>query len=344
MRTWKKIFLIGSGIAALIAGYSSYYIIDQKEQAVITSFGKPVRVILNPIEDEYIRKKTEVIKEGYTKEGIDYAEGAGLYFKLPWHSVNRFDRRLLKWEGYPEQITTKEKKYIFVSDTTRGIIINPREYFRIIGADLQAESRITDITDSSSRTAIAERDLIEIVRTSNREMQVAEKELKENIKIGEVKEGREKVMDKIEEVIRNMCDSFGIEIHKDGYLMINVTYPNDVKESVENNMISERTRIAEKYKSEGDGEYQKTMGKIELDKKTIMSEAYKTAEAIKGEGEAGALKIYADAYNKDPDLYNFLKTLELYKKGFTKNTKLILGTDNDLLKFLKGNVQEEKKE
>jgi membrane protease subunit HflC len=203
----------------------------------------------------------------------------------------------------------------------------------------QAHARLDDIIDSSARNSITKRDLIEVVRTDNRQMRVAEEELRETTEVGHVSEGRPKIVAEITEDSKKACEEYGIGIHTSGVLIKGLTYVQEVKEKVEDRMIEERERIAKKYTSEGEGEYEKIMGDKEREIKTILSEAYKTAKQIEGIADANATEIYAKAFGKDPDFYRFWKTLELYEEyiGGDK-TRLILGTDNPLLEIIKGNI------
>jgi len=329
----------------LICLSSSMYVIDQTDQAVITQFGKPVRIIINPIEGREKDQISTELKDKYSKEGIAIVEGAGLRFKMPFiQSVRKFERRLLRWNGFPEQIPTKDKKYIWVDSTARWHIKDPLQFLRSVGTEEQAHSRLDDIIDSSTRNSITKRDLIEVVRTDNREMRVAEEELRETIMVGQVSEGRPKIVAEITEASRKSCLEYGIGIHSSGVLIKGLTYVEDVKLKVEDRMIEERQRIAKKYISEGEGEYEKIMGAKEREVKTILSVAYKTAQEIEGVADANATQIYAKAFGKDPEFYRFWKTLKLYEEHIGgEKTRLILGTDNPLLNMIKGEIPETKK-
>lgn len=320
----------------------SAYIVDQTEQAVVTQFGKPVRVIVNPIEGRDRETLLAELKARYGKEGIAVGEGAGLRFRIPFiQSVRRFERRLLRWNGYPEQVPTKDKKYIWVDSTARWFIKDPLRFLRSVGTEEQAHARLDDIIDSSTRNSITSRNLIEIVRTDNREMRVAEEELRETARVDPVSEGRPKIVAEITEMSRKACEEYGIGIHSSGVLIKGLNYVEEVKQKVEDRMIEERQRIAKKYISEGEGEYERIMGDKERETKTILSEAYKEAQQIEGTADAKATEIYAKAYGKDPEFYRFWKTLELYEQHFGGDqTRLILGTDNPLLDLIKGDVLE----
>lgn len=330
--------LIKAGVVTLgiITGISALYKIDQTEQAVITQFGKPVKVILNHIEEAW----GDEVKETYEKEELSIDEGPGLKVKLPFiQNVRRYDRRLLRWNGYPEEIPTKDKKYIWIDATARWYIKDPLKFLRTVGTEEQAHARLDDIIDAATRNAITKMDLIEIVRTDNRGMQVAEEELRETIKVGKVYEGRPKIVKEITETSRENCREYGIDIHSEGILIKGLTYVESVKEKVEDRMIAERKRIAERYLSEGQGEYERIQGMKEKDVKEIRSEAYKTARKIEGEADRKAVKIYADAYNKDTYFYRFIKTLEVYEKSLS-GSRLIIGTDNPLLELMKGTTRD----
>ncbi|MBN1126757.1 MAG: protease modulator HflC [Sedimentisphaerales bacterium] len=317
---------------------SSMYIVDQTEQAVVTQFGKPVRVIINPIEGKDREETLSGLKAKYAAEGIRISEGAGLRFRIPFvQQAKKFERRLVRWNGYPEQIPTKDKKYIWVDSTARWYIKDPLQFLRSVGTVEQAHARLDDIIDSSTRNSITKRDLIEIVRTDNRPMRVAEEELRETTEVGQVTEGRPEIVAEITEVSQMACEEYGIGIHSSGVLIKGLTYVQEVKDKIEERMVEERQRIAKKYTSEGEGEFERIMGEKERELKTILSEAYKTAKEIEGQADAKATEIYAAAFGTDPDFYRFWKTLELYEESLGgEKTRLILGTDNPLLEWIKG--------
>lgn len=317
---------------------ASMYIVDQKEQAVVTFFGKPVRVIVNPVEGTGQEETLNALRTKYEREGIVVSEGAGLRFRIPFvQSVRKFERRLLRWNGNPEQIPTKDKRYIWVDSTARWYIKDPLQFLRSVGTEEQAQARLDDIIDSSTRNSITKRDIIEIVRTDDRVMRVAEEELQDTTNVGQVTEGRAQIVAEISRTSQLACEEYGIGIRDNGVLLKGLSYVEDVKTKVEDRMIEERQRIAKKYTSEGEGEFERIMGEKERDVKTIISEAYKEAQEIEGGADAEAAQIYADAYGVDPEFYRFWKTLELYEQyiGGTK-TKLILGTDNPLFGLIKG--------
>ncbi len=339
-----RIIVIVFLLIVIIVSSSSMYIVDETQQAVVTQFGKPVTVVINPIEGRRTQETLTRLKDKYTGEGIAVAEGAGLRFKVPFiQSVRKFERRLLRWNGYPEQIPTKDKKYIRIDSTARWYIEDPLQFLRSVGTEEQAHARLDDIIDSSTRNSITKRDLLEIVRTDNRDMRVAEEELLETTKVGQVAEGRPKIVAEITESSRKACEDYGIGIHSSGVLIKGLTYVQDVKTKVEDRMIEERLRIAKKYTSEGEGEFERIMGDRERDVKTILSEAYKTAKEIEGAADAEATQLYAEGFGIDPDFYRFWRTLELYENYIGgEKTRLILGADNPLLEMIKGEILQTK--
>jgi membrane protease subunit HflC len=333
-----KTALATLGVAVAIAGCSGLYTIDQREQAVVTQFGRPVRVILNPVRKNGDEKKIESLKENYSKQGISVAEGPGLYWKTPFiQSVKRFDRRLLRWDGFPEEVPTVDKKYIWVDTTARWEIVDPLTYMTKVGTEETGHARLDDIIDSTTRNSLTKRDIISIVRTDDREMRVIEKELAQTTDFGKVIGGRPAVVKEISDKVAETSKQYGIGIYgNNGVLIKGLNYVSSVQDSLIQRMISERQRIAQRYESEGDGEYRKIMGDKEKKLKEIQSGAYKQAREIEGKADAKATEIYALMLNKDPEFYRFARTLELYESSIGTNTVLILGTDNSLLEFVKG--------
>ncbi len=318
----------------LITALNSVYTVNQTQQAVVTQLGKPVKVIINTVEADEAQK-TE-LKQRYQNKGIEVEEGPGLKFKVPFvQSVKKYESRLLRWNGQPEEIPTKDKKYIWVDLTARWYIADPLKFLESVGTEQQAQGRLDDIIDSTVRNSITKRDLLEIVRTDNREMQVTEEELNETTNVGRIEEGRLEIVKEITALSVEACKQYGIGIHPEGILMKGIIYVDSVKQTVEERMIAERKRIAQKYISEGNGEFARIMGLKVKEVKNLRSEAYKLARDEEGTADATALKTYAEAYSSDPDFYNFLKTLELYKKSLD-GSKLIIGIDNPLFNLLNG--------
>jgi len=300
--------LVISGIVALvilIVLSNSLYTVDQREQIVITQFGDPVRVVKSP----------------------------GLNIKTPFiQQLTRFDKRILEWDGLATQIPTKDKKFILVDTYARWKIIEPLKFYQSVGDELNAQLRLDNVLDATVRDIITDHMLIEAVRSSNRPLAKTEEDQIEN-EVIEIQFGREELTRLILAGAAEMTKAYGIELIDVRIKHIN--YVQSVREKVFSRMIAERERIAEQYRSEGQGERSRILGGMEKDLKEISSQAYKTAEEIRGKADAQSTKIYAGAYNRDPDFYSFLKAMETYKTSIDEDTWLILTTDSDYLKYLK---------
>ncbi len=306
----KSMAFIGVlAILALIFLSSSAYIVNEKEQVVITQFGKPVG---KPITE------------------------AGLHFKIPFiQKANFFEKRWLEWDGDANQVTTKDKKYIWIDTYARWRIKDPLKFFETVGNEMGAQSRLDDILDGETRIAIAKYNLIEVVRTTNRPMEMAATysgELSDNSEFI-VKVGREKITRQILEKVSKITPSYGIEVVDVRIKRVN--YVESVRQKVYQRMISERKRIAEQYRSEGMGKKAEIIGKTQRELEKIRSEAYKKAQEIKGKADAEATRIYAQAYSKDPQFYKFLKTLETLEKTVKTDNILILSTDSEVYRLMK---------
>ena len=287
---------------------STFYTVPMTQQVIITRFGKPVG---KPV-------KTP-----------------GLHIKRPFvEKVIRFDKRILEWDGDPNQIPTKDKKYIWVNTYARWKITDPLKFYQSVRNEMGAQARLDDILDAATRDYITSHVLLEVVRNSNREMETAENELELAADIkAPIKWGRDKITRQILKKASKIVPQYGIELVDVRIKHIN--YVKEVRTKVYERMISERTRIAEKYRSEGQGKKAEIEGQMEKELQRITSEAYRTAQEIKGKADAQATVIYAEAYNNDPEFYSFIKTLETYKKSLKKNSWLIISTDNDFFKYLK---------
>jgi membrane protease subunit HflC len=309
--TKKLIIVILSLIVALILIFESAYIVKETEQVVITQFGKPVGQAITT---------------------------SGLKFKTPFiQKTNFFEKRFLAWDGDPNQIPTKDKKYIFVDTYARWQITDPLKFFIRLTNERGAISRLADILDGETRDFVAGHNLEEVVRTTNRTPQSSGV-------IGEmigdtlvsIKIGREKIQQMILEAANKETTDLGIQVLD--FKIKRINYVPEVQEQVYNRMISERTRIAEKFRSEGMGEASVTNGQKERDLQTIQSEAFRQSEEIMGKADAKAAEIYAGAYNKSTmsrELYAFLKSMETFEKTFDDNTQVILSTKSELYKYLK---------
>jgi membrane protease subunit HflC len=301
-------------VVAAIVSTGAFYVVNEGEQVVITQFGRPVG---EPIKD------------------------AGLNFKIPFiQAVNRFEKRLLNWDGSPNQIPTKDKKLIWVDTTARWRISDPLLYLTRVTTITTALSRLDGIIDSVVRDAVSENDLVELIRSEGWSGAVgaqvsdsgyAEKEVEEVSR--PLKVGREKITRAMLLSASKLTPEFGIELVDVRIKRIN--YVDSVLKKVFERMISERKRIAAQYRSEGEGEAARINGEMQKELKRISSEAFRTAQEIRGKADAEATKIYGSAYNQDPGFYSFSKTLELYREQELSKTRMILTTDSDFYKYLK---------
>ena len=307
----KAIIIIVLAIIALIVLFQSAYIVNEKEQVVITQFGKPVgNAVTTP----------------------------GLKFKTPFvQKANYFEKRYMEWDGDPNQVPTKDKKFIFVDTYARWQITDPLQFFKRLTNERGAQSRLDDILDGQTRDYIANHNLEEAVRTSNR-TPISSGTIGELIgdSLDHINVGREKIQQMILKSANEQAKDLGIEILDFRFKRIN--YVGDVREQVYERMKSERYRIADKFKSEGQGEASRINGEKERELRTIQSEAFKEAEQIKGKADAKAAAIYASAYDRSGssrELYAFLKSMETFERTFDSTTSVILSTNSELYKYLK---------
>lgn len=301
------VLVLGIPVAA-----SLFYTVDEGEQVVITEFGRPVG---QPIITAGLKLKTPFIQQ-----------------------VHRFERRILEWDGSPNQIPTKDKRFIWMDTTARWRIKDALKFYQALGTEQFAQSRLDDIIDSAARDLVTAQLLIEVVRDSNRvltlDMAVLEEEEGQAPdSLEEIQIGRAQITKMIFEKVQETVPQFGIELIDVQIKRIN--YVDEVRQKIFDSMISERQRISEKYKSEGEGEAADIMGQKQKELERIQSEAYKQAEQIKGDADAQAIQIYAEAHGADPEFFAFLQTLETYRKITSEHTKLILTTDSDLYRYLK---------
>lgn len=304
----KNYVWIGLAVVALLLLAGSVYVVNEANQVIITQFGDPIGGAVTT---------------------------AGVHLKMPFiQKTNYFEKRWLEWEGDPNQIPTKDKKYIWVETYCRWRISDPLRFFQRVQDERGALSRLDDIVDGEARNAVANYDLIEIVRSTNREFEQSEEApITDTSVLAKIELGRDKIARIILEKADKITPEFGVEI-KDVQIK-RVNYVEEVQKKVFERMIAERQRIASKYRSEGDGKSAEIRGQKERELKRIQSEAYKTAQELMGKADAEATRIYAQAYNLDPELYAFLKTLESYRTSLSKETWLLLSTDSEFLKFFK---------
>ena len=295
----------------LIAFFSGAYVIDETEQVVITQFGKAIgKPNINP----------------------------GLYFKIPIvQQANFFPKNLLEWDGDAGQVPTLDKTFIYVDAFARWKIVDPLKFFETVNNVVGALARLDDIIDPAVRNFITSYPLIETVRNTNRELdtfEVGVGNTQDERTLGEITMGRGKITQGILQQAQPKLKDFGIELVDVQIKRLN--YVEQVRTSVYARMIAERKQIAQKFRSEGEGEARIIEGNQEKELKRITSEAYKTAQETMGKADAESTMIYAKAYEKDPGFYSFTKSLDVYESTMDKESSLLLSTDSDFLKFFKG--------
>jgi membrane protease subunit HflC len=310
MKKYRVFYVILAILAFLLIVLltDTFYIVDEINQVVITQFGRPI---------------------GTT------TRDAGLHFKVPFiQRANYFEKRLLEWDGIPTEISAKDKVFIEIDTYARWKIIDALKFFRSVRNETGAQARIDNIIDAATRDFITSSILIEVVRTSNRKMEVVETELAvDKASMDSIEIGRENIAKGIWEASATKLLEYGIELVDVRIKRIN--YIESVRQKVFERMIAERLRIAEKYRSEGQGKKAEIEGEMEKELQRITSEAYKLAQEIEGKADGEAVKIYARAYEKDPEFYSFLKSLETYKSSIDEKSWLILTTESDYFKYLK---------
>lgn len=305
-----RIAVIVVVIVLLIVLRGALYVVNEPEQVIITQFGKPIG---NPIVDP------------------------GLHIKAPFiQTAHRFDKRFLEWDGDVNQLPTKDKRFIRVDTYARWRITDPLLFFQRLRDERAAQSRLDDILDGETRNAIAKHNLVEVIRSTNRQAESSEAQAGDEIMLAEIQYGREQIRGEILAAAQTRVTDLGIEILDIQFKRIN--YVEEVQQKVYERMIAERRRIADRFRSEGEGEASKIRGERERELKRIQSEAYRTAREITGRADAQATLIYAAAYNRSPEsreFYQFLQTMEIYKNTIDAETSLILSTEGDFYRFLK---------
>ena len=309
-QTISLIFLL----VVLIIGFSSIFIIDEREQAVVTQFGKPVGGAIT---------------------------NAGLHFKIPIiQTVIKFDKLILEWDGSAKEIPTRDNKFIIIDAFARWRISDALQFYKSAKNETMAQSLLDDILDGAVRDEIANRTLVEIVRSSDRKMALRDSESSSVNKNTERSQGvseqgaREEIVESIlQSVSSKLIDlNMGMEI-LDVHLK-RINYIQTVQQQVFTRMISRQEQIAEKYRAQGQGKKQEILGMQVQREKEIISGAYLEAQKIKGAADAEATRIYANAYGKSPEFYNFIKTLETYANTLDSTTQFILSTDNPYLRYM----------
>ena len=312
MNTRVKYALSILMVAAVLVLAGSVYVVEEGQQAVVLQFGRPV--------------------------GATVSE-AGLHFKVPFiQEVRRFDKRLLIWDGDPNQIPTAGREFIWVDATARWRIVDPLKFLQSVATEAGAQSRLDDIIDSVVRDLVSANPLVELVRSASWQtpkeevLEEVSKEVVEELK-KEINLGREGLTRAVLSVVRKITPQYGIEVVDVRIKRLN--YVESVREKVYVRMISERKQLAARFRSEGEGRSAEILGNMEKELREIRSEAYRTVQEVRGKADAMATKIYGDAYGRDKEFYAFSRTLENLKESKNKNATLVLTTDSDYYRYLK---------
>ncbi len=308
--TAKYYVLIGVAAVLIFLGFDAFYIVNEQNQAIVTQFGRPIgEPVTTP----------------------------GLKLKAPFiQRVNYFDKRYLEWDGDVNQIPTRDKRFLFVDTYARWEITDPLQFFRRLRDESGGQSRLDDILDGETRNAVANNELLELVRSSNRDPEETEDFFEDMDVLELIEVGRDAIEARVLQAANERTADLGIRVLDFRFKRIN--YVDDVRERVYERMISERNRIADLFRSEGQGEARRISGEKERELNRIMSEAVRTSDRIRGQAEAEATATYAAAYNRNAtsrDLYAFLKTLETYENTLDYSATLILSTDSDLFGLMR---------
>ncbi|MCP4338265.1 MAG: protease modulator HflC [Desulfobulbaceae bacterium] len=307
MKQIAQFFLVGLVLLAIVVIYDGFFILEEGKQVVITQFGAPVG---DPVTE------------------------AGLHFKMPFvQKTEIFEKKILIWDGDPNQIPTNDKTYVYLDVTARWRISNALQFLQAVNNEARAQSLLSDIIDGTVRDMVNKNDLIEIIRSSDWSIET----MSETTAISTIgtkpENGRDGISNQILDIASKVTPQYGIELID--VIIKRVNYIESVRLKVYDRMISERKRIAAEKRSTGEGQKAEILGTVERKLKEVISTANREAVTIKGKADAEATKIYGEAYSQDPDFYGFQKTLESYPDIIGKNTSLVLSSDSDLYRFLK---------
>jgi modulator of FtsH protease HflC len=306
----KAVIILVAALVALLVLGGMFYTIPEYQQVIVTQFGKPVG---RPVSTPGLKAKVPLIQQ-----------------------VHRFEKRVLEWDGDPNQLPTRDKRFIWVDTYARWRITDPLLFFQRLRDERGAQTRLDDILDGETRNAIAKYDVVEVVRSSNRAAAATEAEAMDENVLLPIVNGRGEIRAEILRSAQARTQDLGIEILDVQFKRIN--YVQDVQQKVYERMISERRRVADRFRSEGEGAASRIGGERERELLRIQSEAYQQAEEIKGRADAAAARIYAKAYNRNAEsreLYEFLKTMESYPAVIDSSSQVILSTGADFYKYLK---------
>ncbi|MEE4137067.1 MAG: protease modulator HflC [Desulforhopalus sp.] len=307
MKQIAQFFLVGLVLLVMVVIYDGFFILEEGKQAVITQFGAPVG---EPVTN------------------------AGLHFKMPFiQQTQTFEKKVLIWDGEPNQIPTGDKTFIYLDATARWRIVDALRFLQAVGNEARAQNLLSDIINGTIRDMINKNDLIEIIRSSDWSLDTMSPTTPRASIGSKPVNGRDEIARMVKEAAAKITPQYGIELIDVMFKRVN--YIDSVRLVVYERMISERKRIAAEKRSMGEGEKAEILGTVERRLKEIISEANREAVTIKGKADAEATRIYGDAYSQDPEFYAFLKTLESYQDIVGSNTSLVISSDSDVYRYLK---------
>ena len=308
MKQISIVILVIVALLILLVAANTLYVVQETEQVIVTQFGRPVG---DPVTEPGLKGKVPFIQK-----------------------ANYFEKRFLEWDGDPNQIPTRDKRFIYVDTYARWQITDPLKFFQRLRNESGALTRLDDILDGETRNTVARHDLIEMVRSTNREFAAAEEQTEGGSAetVEKIQSGRSELAKEVLKTASSRVEDLGITLLD--FRFKRIGYVEEVQREVYARMISERKRIAEQFRSEGAGESARISGEKERQLKVITSEAYRQAQEIKGRGDAEAANIYAGAYNRDAEFYRFLKTMETYREIMNEDTVIVLTTDGDFYRYL----------
>ena len=294
-------------IALIVTVANGFYLLEEGKQAVITQFGRPVG---QPVTE------------------------AGLHFKTPYiQEATYFEKRILIWDGDPNQIPTNDKTFVYLDVTARWRISDALIFLQAVNNEIRAQTILDDILDGTVRDLVNKNDLVEIIRSSDFSPETM---TNSQVEVEKLQYGRDKITAMIHEAASKITPKYGIELVDVMFKRVN--YIDTVRRKVYDRMISERKRIAAEKRSMGEGQKARILGTVDRQLREITSGANKEALEIKGKADAEATRIYAEAFSQDPEFFSFMKTLESYDKIIGDNTSLVISSDSDIYKYLKNVV------
>lgn len=294
--------VLAAGVFVL---WNAFFILNEGQQAVITQFGKPIGTPVT---------------------------SAGLKFKIPFiQRVQFFEKKILIWNGDSNQIPTNDKTYIFMENTARWRITDALRFLQAVGTENRARTLLDDILDGTVRDLVNKNDLIEIIRSSDWSPEYMDSMIEQEDKL-KPKHGRDKISQMVLEAASKITPQYGIELIDVMFKRVN--YIESVRLTVYERMISERKRIAAEKRSTGEGQKAEILGRVDRDYREITSTARRESMEIRGAADAEAARVYAEAYNTDPEFYAFQKSLESYRSILSANSTLMLDPSSDLLRYM----------